>query len=297
MKRALSVLVLAILTACTGGGPNPEPSGSPLPQVELQLRVLDRLPYPFAYCDPDVYPIGRGTPLSNAREHLVDMKKNRAMFDAILVHEDIPQDGTLSNGELLRVYADFKSVNAIELRPASGAFSFKVYVSDQKAGYDRIVTGSVTPHGNVDITEVGPANTKINCPICLARSDRIATPRGPVLVSQLRVGTPVWSTDRQGQRIRAVVLEVGRTRVPSWHEVVRLALANGKTVLVSPGHPTPNGRLVGSLRPGDQLGGVRVVSVIRERYSARFTYDVLPSGPTGTYFANGVRLGSTLRAS
>ena len=29
-------------------------------------------------------------------------------------------------------------------------------------------------------------------------------------------------------------------------------------------------------------------------YAGGFTFDLLPSGPTGTYFANGVLLGSTL---
>ena len=46
----------------------------------------------------------------------------------------------------------------------------------------------------------------------------------------------------RGRRIRAVVLEVGRTPVPPTHRVVRLVLADGRRVLVSPGHPTPGAR-------------------------------------------------------
>ena len=38
----------------------------------------------------------------------------------------------------------------------------------------------------------------------------------------------------------------------------------------------------------------RVVRVVPIPYAGRFTYDLLPSGPTGAYFANGVLLGSTL---
>jgi hypothetical protein len=293
MKRTLSVLMLAMLTAgCTGGGPNPEPSGPPLPQAELKLRVLDRLPSPFAYCDPDVYPIGHGTTLSNARAHLAEMRKNGPVFDAILVHEHIARAATLSNGELVRVYTDYKELNALQLRSTDGGFSFTVYVSDQKAGYDRIVTGSVTPQGNVEIGDVGPANTKINCPICLARSDRIATPRGPVPVSRIRVGMPVWSTDRLGRRIRAVVLDTRRRRAIG--ELLRIQLADGRAVVVSPGHPTANGRLVGELAGGDHLAGSSVASITPVRY-AGFTYDLLPSGPTATYFADGVLLGSTLK--
>jgi hypothetical protein len=104
----------------------------------------------------------------------------------------------------------------------------------------------------------------------------------------------VWSTDRVGRRIPVTVLRVGRTPVPATHEVVRLVLADGRTVLASPGHPTPGGVPVGELRAGERFEGTRVVSAERIPYAGGFTYDLLPSGPTGTYFANGVLLGSTL---
>jgi hypothetical protein len=76
--------------------------------------------------------------------------------------------------------------------------------------------------------------------------------------------------------------------------VVRLVLADGRTVLVSPGHQTPDAGVVGELRPGRSFEGSTVVSARRIPYSGGFTFDLLPSGPTGTYFANGVLLGSTL---
>jgi len=34
----------------------------------------------------------------------------------------------------------------------------------------------------------------------------------------------------------------------------------------------------------------------RERYAAEATFDLLPSGPTGMYWANGVLLRSTLKS-
>jgi hypothetical protein len=43
-----------------------------------------------------------------------------------------------------------------------------------------------------------------------------------------------------------------------------------------------------------RFDGSTVVSARRIAYRGGFTYDLLPSGPTGTYFANGVLLGSTL---
>jgi hypothetical protein len=104
----------------------------------------------------------------------------------------------------------------------------------------------------------------------------------------------VWSTDASGRRIRAVVERVGRTPVSARHEVVRLVLADGRTVLASPGHPTPGAGVVGGLNPGQPFEGSTIVSTSRVPYWGRFTFDLLPSGPTGTYFANGVLLGSTL---
>jgi len=40
--------------------------------------------------------------------------------------------------------------------------------------------------------------------------------------------------------------------------------------------------------------GATIASAEVVRYTAGFTFDVLPAGATGTYWANGVLLGSTL---
>ena len=52
-------------------------------------------------------------------------------------------------------------------------------------------------------------------------------------------------------------------------------------------------RLIGQLRVGLRLDGVRIDSISAVPYRG-FTYDLLPSGPTGEYLADGVLLGSTL---
>ena len=64
---------------------------------------------------------------------------------------------------------------------------------------------------------------------------------------------------------------------------------------VSPGHPPADGRLVGELVAGDGYDGARVLSAERVAYAGGATFDILPAGATGTYWANGVLLGSTLR--
>jgi hypothetical protein len=65
-------------------------------------------------------------------------------------------------------------------------------------------------------------------------------------------------------------------------------------VLASPGHPLADGRRVGEAGAGDLVDGARVVSAVVLDYDQPFTYDLLPSGDTGLYWANGILLGSTL---
>ena len=104
----------------------------------------------------------------------------------------------------------------------------------------------------------------------------------------------VWTTDELGRRVVGRVLTVGSTPVPTTHRVVHLVLSDGRTVDVFPGHPLPDGRLLGDLRPGDEVDGATVASAALVSYDGGATFDLLPSGPTGTYWANGILLGSSL---
>jgi hypothetical protein len=155
------------------------------------------------------------------------------------------------------------------------------------------VVGAIDADGTIHVTtqeQSGPPP----CPICLAGGTMIATPAGDVAVESLRPGDPVWTLDRLGQRAAAIVVQVGSMPVPVGHEVVRLVLGDGRIVLVSPGHPLPDGRPVAELRVGDGYDGAVVASVERVEYSDGTTFDLLPSGDTGVYWANGIKLGSTL---
>jgi hypothetical protein len=133
------------------------------------------------------------------------------------------------------------------------------------------------------------------CPICLASSDTISTPDGPVKVTDIRVGMPVWSLDRVGQRVASRVLSVTRTPVPTSHRVTRLILSDGRQTFASPNHPTSDGRLVGDLRAGDHYDGATVRTADLVPYRDDATYDLLPDSDTGTYWADGIPLGSTLK--
>jgi hypothetical protein len=76
--------------------------------------------------------------------------------------------------------------------------------------------------------------------------------------------------------------------------MVRTTLADGRVVTGSAEHPVADGRLLGALRAGDALGDVAIVAVDVVPYDGDRTWDLLVSGPTGLYVADGVPLRSTL---
>ncbi len=132
------------------------------------------------------------------------------------------------------------------------------------------------------------------CPICLAKGTQIATPAGLIPVEDLAVGGPIWTVDRSGRRALGAILRVSRTPVPQGHPMILLILDDGRALRASPGHPTADGRAIGDLRVGDRYDGAWVIAIRLVPYTDAATYDVLPSGETGLYWANGVLLGSSL---
>ncbi|MDP3990726.1 MAG: Gmad2 immunoglobulin-like domain-containing protein [Candidatus Nealsonbacteria bacterium] len=133
-----------------------------------------------------------------------------------------------------------------------------------------------------------------NCPICLAKNTLIDTPQGAIPVQEIQKGTLVWTAAPDGQRVIGIVIKTSKTPVPPEHKMVELILDDGRTLSVSPGHSTVDGRSVGELIPGDFYDGARVFTSNRVLYGDGATYDILPSGETGFYWANGILLDSTL---
>jgi hypothetical protein len=131
---------------------------------------------------------------------------------------------------------------------------------------------------------------------CLAAGDQIDSPTGPILVAKLHAGMTVWTLDAAGRRVAAQIVLVTHTPAPPGHHVLRISFSDGRVVEASPGHPTADGRQVGDLKPGDMLDGSRVISIDSFPYVGD-TWDLLPAGPSGTYWVNGILLGSTLRAN
>ena len=132
------------------------------------------------------------------------------------------------------------------------------------------------------------------CPICLSVNTLIDTPLGAIPIQQLQKGAPVWTINKSGERVAGVVIKTSRVAVLPNHLMVELILDDRRKLFVSPGHPTVDGRTAGNLIVGDTYDGARVVSSGRILYDDSVTYDILPSGNTGFYWANGILINSTL---
>jgi hypothetical protein len=295
MRGLSGVTLLVFAIACgTPTSGSSSSSGRPLSLPAMKLAVLGAVGGKLDYCDPDIYPLAHGTPLDDAKRRLPSIQSDPATYQAILTHERISRGSPLTDAQIVAISQDYKQIQVIDLLPAGDAYRFTVYVPTKiYPSYNESVSGTVGSSGDVSLQPPGTGRLK-NCPICLAFGVLIGTPAGQVPVQDVWPGMTVWTTDLEGRRIRGVVLQVGSMLAPLGHEVVRMTLSDGRMVVASPGHPTADGRRIGDLRPGDTLDGSRVVRTVLVPYTALATYDLLPSGPTGTYFADGVLLGSTL---
>ena len=289
--RLLVLTVALVLAACGAGVTTPTPSPQPLTAAQLKYRVIDELGRPM-FCDPDFYPVARADEGDLARQRFPDLQKDTETFTATVARLKLTGPAYTADQQLA-IYREWKTLNALALQPVNDVWGF-TYIAEKASSVGERVDGRVSAHGRVTVLSRTPSGPP-PCPICLALGTRIATPRGEIAVENLLVGDVVWTTDVHGERIAAPLIAVGSTPVPGTHEVVRLALDDGRAVFVSPGHPTADGRLVGDLVSGDTLNGARVATAERVRYLGGATYDILPAGASGVYWANGVLLGLTLR--
>ena len=293
MKLAPGLVVLVVAVAC--GSVTPAPVvGSPLNQTQLKFAVMDAVGKPV-FCDPDFYPIARiGGEQANAIAMYPQIKADSEVYAAIVAHEHLPS-GDLTDPQKLAVYRAWKLLRVVALTQTGNQYSFnyRILSNAGSAAYEQ-VTGTVRVDGLVTVGS-RTATGAPNCPICLAASTLIATPQGSLRVTDVRVGTIVWTQAVDGSRVAAPVVEVGSIEVPAGHMMVHLVLADGRHLLVSPGHRTADGRAVGTLKVGDSLDGSTITLWELEPYAGERTYDVLPAGATGNYWANGILLSSTLR--
>lgn len=289
-------ILLTLLSACgpnAGGAasssPTPTPTaGAALSTTELKYRVIAAVG-PLDYCDPDEYPVARvGGAQENAIRLYPTIQASRNTYTTILAHLNLHEP--LDDAQKLAVYKEWKQLNVLMLS-AAVPFAFAQTFRSGAGSTTETVIGSVNASGGVHIDSRQPGHR--NCPICLAAGTTIDAPAGPIPATAVHVGMKVWSTDTKGRRVAVAVVETGKMQAPIGHQVLAVTLADGRSITASPGHPTADGRHLGQLQPGDVLDGARIVAVVATPYSG-FTYDLLPGGVTGAYWADGVLLGSTL---
>jgi len=165
--------------------------------------------------------------------------------------------------------------------------------SDCASGYECIDPSPVIREGYPgDLTcwKIGAPR-----PICLSGETKISTPTGDVLVKNMKEGMAVWTTNKTGKKVSGTVILTGKTAVPSTHKVMHIKLSDGRELFVSPGHKIADGRTAGQIILGDTIDNAIVILASLVSYTEKYTYDILPSGSTGMYFANGILLQSTLR--
>jgi len=283
-QRPLLLLLLAIFAIACGSTLPAPGSSSPLPLPELKYRVIEKVGIPYV-CGPPV--VFQGYDEQQAAAEFPAIKADTATYRAILAHAHPAGDET-SQAFQVAVWQEWRRLQATQRTPnGSGGFDFTVRTETAT------VTGTVDGKGAVTVASSRPGRP--NCPICLAATTLIDTPAGPVRVTDLKLGEAVWTAGSDGSRREARVTELGSVAFPLGHDAIRIELADGRIVTASAGHPTADGRVLGALRAGDRLDGATVVAAHTVHLTDGATYDLLPSGPTGSYWADGVLLGSTLR--
>jgi hypothetical protein len=155
----------------------------------------------------------------------------------------------------------------------------------------------VVPQGVLVLGCFEPVNgtCPVGCPDCdcAAPDTPIATPKGEREIASLRVGDLVYSVENDGVVVVPIV-QVNRVEVRD-HQVVSVELDDGRYLRVSPRHPLAEVGTFADLVQGVDLGGKSVESARLVPYAGRYTYDILPGSSSGTYFAAGALIGSTLK--
>ena len=179
------------------------------------------------------------------------------------------------------------------MEPAGDAYAFELVIGGRNDRSD--VEGTVSRRGTITVHSNEPSLGPL--PVCLAGNTRIQTPNGDIQVRDLLSGKEVWTTDLSGARVAATIEKVASSPVPEGHEMIHLVLDDGRTLTASPRHPLADGRILEELATGKIVDGARVVSAKRVTYEESHTYDILPDGGTGLYWADEILIGSTLSKS
>jgi hypothetical protein len=207
----------------------------------------------------------------------------------ILTHLNLADKAGYTDDEKLQIYREYKKLNgAVQVTAAASGYTFTIRIGQNQG---ETYQGTIAVNGLIMVTGTTPSiNT---CPICLAEGTLIDTPNGAVPVEKLQKGMMIYTQDAAGKKIAGVITAAASAQSPTSFQIIMIALNDGRSVSASPGHLTTDGRTIGELKVGDNLDGGIVTAVTAVPYSG-YTFDILPDGGTGYYWANGILLKSTL---
>ncbi len=296
MRHKLAAALAFLAVACGSAGSGGVVVGSPLTVDQLKFKVMDAVGVPV-FCDPDFYPVARlGGEQASADSFYPQIRGDAELYSAIVAHENLPS-GDLDEAQKLTLYRAFKRLRALVLTKGGDSYTFEIRVETKGSDIAvDLVDGTVRIDGVITISSRTPSGMP-PCPICLAAATLIATPNGDAAVTNVRPGMLVWTADSAGTRVAVRVVEIGSMEAQPGHLMVHLRLADGRELLASPGHRTVDGRPLGSLGAGDEVDGSIVTTWELVPYAGERTYDILPAGATGRYWANGILLSSTLAST
>ena len=290
------LILTLLLPSCTQVNTSIPSSSSPLPtttniysEPELEYRLFDQ--FDVFWCDPDYYPIASpGGEQANAIAQFPAIQSNDAEFSAILNYLDLDRKTNYTDEEKLLIYRQHKKLTfAVQMTASGNVYDFSLRVG---TGQGFRYEGNITLSGKITVTNQAVSfNT---CPICLTKGTLIDTPIGSVPVENLCVGMTVWTLDSSGKRVAVSITRIVSTGVPENFEIVTITLQDGRWVSASPGHPSAAKKALGDYKINDMLDGSVVIGVQLHQYNGEYTFDILPGGGTGVYWANDIELLSTL---
>lgn len=291
LKLLLSIVLVSLITiavgACTEQPTEPLVTYS---VPELKYILLGNFDNVF-WVDSDFFPIAReGLEEQNALEQHAAIKADNAEFTAIINHLELPAKGDYSAEEKLLIYRERKKLTrAVQLTITGDKYNFTLRVEE---GQGELIEGTITISGEIRVLKGEDSfNTY---PICLAKGTSIETSVGLVPVEMVQEGMLIWTVDDSGNRVLAPVIKTANTPVPYSFRVIKVELSDTRTITVSQNHPTADNKALGNYEAGDTLDGAQVTSIEYLTYTENATYDILPAGPTGLYWADGILLKSTL---
>jgi hypothetical protein len=280
LPRPTTMPPTAIPTLASGASP-----------AELKYTLLREYPNLF-FCDPDFYPVPQADEADLARERFPQLQADPGEFSVILAHNGLSRLTTFTDAQKLLIYREHKKLAGIWFTLSGDKYQFELRTRDATQGY--LIRGLIDGRGAITEQERQSGFYITTCPKCLAAWTHISTPQGSVAVEDLKVGDLVWTIDATGARLAAPILKVIRVPVSANHPMVHVGLADGRELWASLGHPLIDGQALGNLNLGDWLDGARITQFDLVPYDQPATYDLLPSGGTGFYWANDILLGSTL---